>query len=190
MTTVAIAAKWRARSWSDLGAPPAAALGLAVSLSYGAVLATRWQPLATTIFALAWLTLPAWAAARAVVRPVLALAFGYAATMLGVCGVQTATGVRASLPAGSGHPSFGEHPVTVIAGFPWQGVEGTGPSPLAMDRVPFDMGVDALLVNLTACTFVAWLLLPNVAAGGLGIAGACAAVAGIAGGWQLVLLFD
>jgi hypothetical protein len=164
---------------------------LALVLSHGVVLATRFQLRLPLILSLVWVALPVWGASRAIARPALALAFGYAVTMLGVCVMQTATGVR---QLGSGHPAFGEHPVTVRAGFPWQGVEGTGPAPMAMDRMPFDMGVDALLVNLTACSLVFWLLLrrvhPNVVAGGLGIAGACAAVAGVFGGWQLVLMFD
>ena len=59
----------------------------------------------------------------------------------------------------NGHPPFGGHPVTAYAGFPWAGVEGCPPHAWAMEKVPFDMGVDALLVNFACWSAAAFVLM-------------------------------
>jgi len=193
MTSLSIAAKWRERSQLDEGtsAQQVRAVTFAVVLSYGCVLAARASSVGPALGTLLWLAMPWWAAPSKVARFTCALAFGYAAMMLGVCAWQT------SLPppmGASGPVPFGEHPVTVRAGFPWPGVEGCTVWSLAKDRVPFDMGVDAMLVNLTVCTAVIWWLMRRarheVLAGLVAAAGGVAAICGLAGTLQLVVMFD
>ena len=84
--------------------------------------------------------------------------------------------------------------MTRRAGWPWPGVEGARSNSLGCDRVPFDMGVAALLVNLAFWAGLAWSWLRRCAPAKLGElvvpAALAAAVAGIFGGWQLVPMFD
>lgn len=193
MTTLPIAAKWRERSRHQDGASAShvRAVTIAVLLSYGLVLASRANTVLPIGGSLLWSALPWWAPSTKVARLPIALGFGYAAMMLGICAWQTPLPPPLSI---AGSYPFGEHPVTVVAGFPWPGVEGCRPWPLARDCVPFDMGVDAMLVNLTVFTVViGWLLRrvrPEVFAGLLVAAAAVATACGLAGGYLLGVMFD
>jgi hypothetical protein len=193
MTAVSVGAKWRAQTRRDEGtrAQQVRAVGLAFLLSYGIVLATRVHVIVPFYLCWLWALLPWLAKSAKVARTTVTLAAAYGCTMLGVCFAQT------RLPWPNGvlrHPPFGEHPVTVYAGFPWQGVEGCWPHPLAHDCIPFDMGVDALLVNLTVFALMFHLLLRRVpavpVAGFVVLAAAFACILSLVGGWQLVTMFD
>ena len=85
------------------------------------------------------------------------------------------------------------HPVLEVAGFPWIGVEGNGFG-MGVGRIPFTMGIDALLVNLTlwAAVFAFWLRRASAerVAGLATPATLLALVGGLVGGWRLVALFD
>lgn len=123
-------------------------------------------------------------------RATLVLALAYAATMFGVFVVRVpVTPARAV----SSHPPFGQHPVCELAGFPWPGVEGNGHG-LAVERIPFAMGIDALLVNVTVWAVLFGILLWRANAtrvrDWLGPAAVFACVGGLCGGWHLGVLFD
>jgi hypothetical protein len=179
----------------------ALAVALAVSLSAGAAAAAWCTSLAPCALAPLWLLLPVLlrgdAAMRAprTVRAAVALAGGWALACAGLLLVRVDAPwdvVMRTTP--SSHPPFGEHPVTRRAGWPWPGVEGACSNSLGCDRVPFAMGVDALLVNLGLWSGLAWLLLRQRAPDRLVAlvvpAALAAAVAGLVGGWQLVPMFD
>lgn len=164
----------------------------ALVLSVGALLATLqsviWPVLLAPIWLLVAFLLPRCTPQAA--RAVAAVAFGYALTMLSVVVVC----VRGpAVMTGQAHPAFGEHPVLWTAGLPWPGVEGTDHG-LGCDRIPFTMGVDALLVD-----FAFWALLVAFAARRLPakrLAALCApaclaaAACGLLGACRLVALFD
>ncbi|MCA8965390.1 MAG: hypothetical protein KDC48_10910 [Planctomycetes bacterium] len=128
MTSLSIARKWRDRTAREAGSPATQVLGIAltIALALGVVLGTRasigW-PLWTCWV---WLLLPWWARGHRFARWHVAVALGFGATMLGVWLWQTDLAAPVYVPH---HPAFGEHPVTVLAGFPWQGVEGVRPWP-------------------------------------------------------------
>lgn len=168
---------------------------VAVALGPGAFLASRasilW-PLATCVLwplAGRWLQ-PAMRGHRHGACAFACSALASAATWLGVwLGMEP----QATSWHGPDHPAFGEHPVAFRTGWPWRGVEGNGHG-AAMEAIPFDMGVDALLVN-----FGVFALVPAVvfwrASGARcvdwAVVGAwLAAFGAVFGGWQLVVLFD
>ncbi|MCC7065165.1 MAG: hypothetical protein IT456_20320, partial [Planctomycetes bacterium] len=83
-------------------------------------------------------------------------AIAWTATMLGVLlGGQPGPDAATAIVQ---HPPTNEHSVLECTGFPWRGIEGSGQG-LGHDYVPFDMGVDALLVNFVCLVAVAWLAL-------------------------------
>lgn len=100
-------------------------------------------------------------------------------------------------PRGGGnssrHPAFGKHTVLVLVGAPWPGIEGNG-NGAAADRIPFAMGIDAMLVNFGAFALLFGLWLRRAQreqlANLLPLAALAAAVFGLAGGWRLIVLFD
>jgi hypothetical protein len=143
-----------------------------------------WQWLA-----IGWLGARLRAAPTAAVRWVVVMAWAYAAVMAGVLVGLPDAPDRAVYQ----HPAFGEHPVLVRAGLPWPGIEGNGQG-LACDRIPFTMGIDALLVNTAFWLAVfAWLhrrTTAQRAAQMLWPATAVATVAGLVGAWRLIALFD
>ncbi len=150
------------------------------------------------LWAAAWAWLPlAWFGLRVLrtgraggVRAATAIAVAHAATLLGVAVVRIPV---AATDAVTVHPGFAEHPVRWLAGFPWTGVEGNGYG-LAMDCVPFTMGVDAMLANFGFWLAVAWTWLRRLDEQRLGSlcwrSAVAAWVAGLAGGWRLLVLFD
>jgi hypothetical protein len=179
----------------------ALAVALAALLSAGAALAAWRTTLAPCALAPLWLLLPVLlcgdAAMRAprTVRAAVALALGWALVCVGLLLVRLDAPwdvVSATTPRS--HPLFGEHPVTRRAGWPWPGVEGARSNSLGCDRVPFALGVDALLGNLAFWAGLAWLLLRRRAPDRFGAlvvpAALAAAVAGLVGGWPLVPMFD
>lgn len=179
----------------------ALALALAALLSAGAALAAWRTTLAPCALAPLWPLLPvllrgdAAVGAPRTVRAAVALALGWALVGAGLLLVRLDAPldvVSQSTP--SSHPPFGEHPVTRRAGWPWPGVEGACSNSLGCDRVPFAMGVDALLANLAFWSGLAWAWLRRRAPAELGAlvvpVALAAAVAGIFGGWQLVPMFD
>lgn len=179
----------------------ALAAALAALLSAGAAVAAWRTTLAPCALAPLWLLLPVLlrgdAAMRAprTVRAAVALALGWALVGVGLLLVRLdAPWDVVSQTTPSSHPPFGEHPVTRRAGWPWPGVEGARSNSLGCDRVPFDMGVDALLGNLAFWAGLAWCWLRRRAPAQLGALVAptalAAAVAGVFGGWQLVPMFD
>jgi hypothetical protein len=176
------------------------ALALSVLMPVcGAALLTRsvivpWY--ARPLWLIAYLALrgtpPTPPAARAkTLHAVASAATAWTATMLGV--------LLAGQPgpdAGKSfvqHPASGQHFVLERTGFPWRGIEGSGYG-LGHDYVPFDMGVDALLVNFTCLFAVAWLTLRLVPRAQLAplarVACLVALVANASGMWHLVALFD
>jgi hypothetical protein len=161
-------------------------------LSYGFVLSTYANLIFVLYLSWLWALVPLWAKSPSVQRAAIVLAAAYGGMMLGISGWQQILPEPIYWPAE--HPAFGEHPVTVLAGFPWAGVEGCRPHPLAQDRVPLWMGVDAMLVNMTAFAGLFWLLLRRARAellpGLLVALSAFAAVMGMIGAWQLVTMFD
>ena len=126
---------------------------------------------------------------RSSLRVVVVMAWAYAAVMAG-CLMALPTGENSAVYA---HPPFGEHLVLVRAGFPWAGIEGNG-SGHACDRIPFSMGIDALLVNTAFWLLLfAWLhrrTTAQRAAELLWPAVGTATVAGVVGSWWLAVLFD
>ncbi len=193
MTTLTTSQKWRNRALHDAGSRAVQTRGLVftITLAFGALLATRVHLILPFWTCWVWLLLPWWARGQMFARLHVAVALGLGATMLGVWLWQTDLAPPLYVPH---HPAFGEHPVTVLAGFPWQGVEGVRPMPLAQDRIPFDMGVDALFVNMTAFTALFhWLLRrcqPSSARGLLVFAAGFATVCTLGGVWQLITMFD
>lgn len=189
MSTIAIAPRAAAPSTrSGLALAPLAAL-----MSYGALLATWLSAFVPLLMALPWWGLGVFARRRlqgeVALRTVVALANAYAATLVGMLLVRLPND-----PGGMRGPyAFGEHPVLQRAGFPWPGVEGNGLG-MAVERIPFAMGVDALLVNLTAFALLfAWLSRRSSAAASRArVLPACvfAAVASALGGVQLLAWFD
>lgn len=124
-------------------------------------------------------------------RAVAIAAIAWTATMLGVLlGGQPTP--EAATPVVQ-HPPSGEHRVLECTGFPWRGIEGSGQG-LGHDYVPFDMGVDALLVNFVCLYAVAWLALRVIAPARLvpisRVACLLAMIANATGMWHLVALFD
>lgn len=187
------------RSWWPLCAEERAAgrsafaLTVALVLSVGALLATLqsviWPVLLAPVWLLVAFLLPRCTPQAA--RAVAAVAGGYALTMLSVA-VVCVRGPAQSTGQG-GQPAFGEHPVLWNAGLPWPGVEGTDHG-LGWDRIPFAMGVDALLVD-----FAFWVLLVAFCVRRLQakrLAALCApacwaaAACGLLGACWLVALFD
>lgn len=168
-------------------------LVLGLVCSYGAALGTRASVLLIFLTVPGWLLLSLltalWAQHTARFQVALALAFG--CTLLGVWLVQHGVPL---VRYPNGHPPFGEHPVTMLAGFPWAGVEGTAPYWYAMEAIPLDMGVDALLVNLTAFLLPLWLAMkrvpPRVMRWVLPVACLFAAFATLYASPHLVILFD
>lgn len=177
----------------------AVAVALAVALSAGAALGAWRTALAPCLLAPAWLLLPLLLRRRPLdcraARIVVALALGWALVCAGLLVVRLDAPLdplaRTTPPS---HPPFGEHPVTRRAGWPWPGVEGQSDNSLAADRVPFAMGVDALLANLAFWSALAGLWLarrpPARVAALVAPAAIAAAAAGLFGGWQLVTMFD
>lgn len=164
--------------------------------SYGAMAATSGNVVVTFLLALPWFGARwflLWLGRRAGLVPlrtfvVLALAQG--AAMLGVAIVQ----ISHAVPGGvHGHAAFGEHAVRVTAGFPWPGVEGNGYGG-AMERIPFLMGIDALLVNVTVFAVLFAFLLRRASVARLAelapVAALFAGVGALCGGWSLIVLFD
>lgn len=131
---------------------------------------------------------PATSAVR--LRLTRALAFAWTATMLGVLVGFAGPDVGHAVVA---HPAFGGHPVLVHAGLPWPGIEGNGMG-LAHDRIPFAMGIDALLVDFAFWLGLAWFALRGRTAQHLATlartAMLTALAANLVGGWHLVALFD
>ena len=189
---------------SRCGAPTgraALAVALAALLSVGAALAAWRTSLAPCALAPLWLLLPVLLRRDAVgrapqaARAAVALALGWALVCVGLLLVRLdAPWDVVSQTTPSSHPPFGEHVVTRCAGWPWPGVEGARSNSMGCDRVPFAMGVDALLANLAFWTGLAWLWLrrrqPAQVAALVGPAALAAAIAGVFGGWQLVPMFD
>lgn len=172
-------------------------LGLVVLLTFGAIASlavhVSWVPLG----AIGWAAV-AWPGSRwlrrvelSAARIVVVMAFAWAATMAGVmlCNFAGPDGPMAE----RAHPAFGEHAVRVLAGAPWAGIEGHGFGG-AMERIPFTMGIDAMLCNFASWSVVAWLLLRRATlaqlVGWLPVGSIAALVAGLGGGWRLVVLFD
>ena len=184
----------RSRRLVALPAAPSVVLqwGLVFGLSYGFVLSTYVNIWFVYFLFWLWVLVPLVVKSPASQRIAVVLAAAYGCMMFGVCQCQQALPEPRSWPAV--HPAFGEHPVTVLAGFPWAGVEGCRPHPLAQNRVPLSMGVDAMLVNLTAFASVLWLLLRRVRAeelpGLLIAASTFAALMGMVGAWHLAYMFD
>ena len=145
-------------------------------------------PMAWQWLAIGWFGSRAKVPSRSL-RAVVVMAWAYAAVMAGGL-MALPTGANQPVHA---HPTFGEHPVLVHAGFPWPGIEGNGQG-LAGDRIPFLMGIDALLVNTAFWLLVfAWLhrrTTPQRAAELLWPAVVAATVAGLVGSWRLIVLFD
>ncbi len=192
-----VAQRWREEAASAEGTPENQVRGLIFScaLGFGLLLITHVQLVMLVPASLVWLGLPIWAKATRFARLHVALAFAFSLTMLGVCMHQTILPKHTYWSVPIPYPvPFGEHPVTILAGFPWQGVEGCWPYAWARDRIPFDMGVDALLANMLVFAALLLVLLRRAkatsAAGLTGPAGAIAAMCGFAGGWQLMLMFD
>lgn len=169
------------------------ALTAALVLSVGALLATWqsviWPALLAPVWLLVTFLLPRCTPQAA--RAVAAVAYGYALTMLSV--FLFCLRGQALSSGQAGHRAFGEHPVLWNAGLPWPGVEGTDHG-LGCDRIPFTMGVDALLVDLAF-----WVLLvvavtrrlqPKRLAALCATACWAAAVCGFLGACRLVPLFD
>jgi hypothetical protein len=180
-----------------LAASPAAPTGvlqrgLVFGLSYGFVLSTYVHLGFVYFLFWLWVLVPLVVKSPAAQRIAVVLVAAYGCMMFGVSAWQQDLPEPRSWP--HPHPAFGEHPVTVLAGFPWAGVEGCRPHPLAQGRVPLFMGVDAMLVNLTAFASVLWLLLRRVRAeelpGLLIAASAFAALMGMVGAWHLAYMFD
>lgn len=193
MTTLTIGQKWRNRTASAQGLPVAQARGIRITILLGLVTLLSTWALAIWPWwcCWTWLLLPFWARGASCARLHVSVALGVGCALFGVLLVQfpveTVVWPRS-------HPPFGEHPVTVLAGFPWPGVEGCRPPPLAHDRIPFDMGVDALLVNAAAFTALFAGLLrrckPHSISGLLLPASAFAFLGAMVGGWELVTMFD
>ncbi|MBL9078848.1 MAG: hypothetical protein JNL08_15185 [Planctomycetes bacterium] len=168
-------------------------VGAAALLCHGTLAATWCTVLAPWATALAWPALGLLArrtAALGGLRAAVALAQAYGATLLAVLLVRFEP---ASAGSERAHAAFGEHEVLQRAGLPWPGVEGHGRGG-GVERIPFTMGVDALLVDATlfALLFV-WLQRRTPAAAlraRLLPACAFAALAGLLGGGRLVVLFD
>lgn len=176
---------------------PTLALASAAALTFGAIAAESVHAI------LPWYATPLWlvpflasggppmpTAARRT-HATAALAAGWSATMLGVL-FGAAPGPGAGI-ATHHQPAFGLHPVVEETGFPWRGIEGNG-NGLAHDRIPFAMGVDALLVNFALWLAIAWLLLalvPRRHHRDLARVTTLAALLPTAcGTWHLVELFD
>jgi len=124
-------------------------VGLVVALTFGAIASLMLHIIWLLPVAVGWFVLAGVARFvrnnTAVCRVAMAGALAWAATMSGL--------VLVNLPGPGGvprhgHPAFGDHPVMVLAGAPWPGVEGSG-NGWAHERIPFFMGIDALLVNFT-----------------------------------------
>ena len=110
---------------------PSVGAASAVVLPYAALASTMhhvaWQLVAVA----AWFVLAfrggrcraVWRAAAAT-RWFAAAAIAYAAVMAAVF-CDSARNVAAPQPS-EGHPVFGEHPVRIVAGWPWAGIEGSG----------------------------------------------------------------
>lgn len=171
----------------------ALALTVALVLSVGVLLATWQSVIWPVLLAPVWLlvTFLLSRCSPPSARAVAVLAHGYALTMLSVFLFCLRGPALSSGQAG--HRAFGEHPVLWNAGLPWPGVEGTDHG-LGCDRIPFTMGVDALLVDLAF-----WVLLVAAVTRRLQprrlsalCATACwaAAVCGFLGACRLVPLFD
>ena len=88
---------------------------------------------------------------------------------------------------------YDPYPVTAYAGFPWTGVEGD-PGGRSSSQVPFDMGIDALLVNFAFWSAVAFLLMRLASRSALSVlivlVGLATPDAVYAGVVQLGILFD
>ncbi|MCC7397602.1 MAG: hypothetical protein IT455_11115 [Planctomycetes bacterium] len=163
-------------------------------LTLGSLLATGQSAIVPLCTAPIWIaaalacrrTTPT-AAARQ--RLATALMMAWSATLLSLWVAWPGPDVGRAVHA---HPDFGQHPVLALAGLPWPGVEGNGLGH-AHDRIPFVMGVDALLVDFALWTTIAWLALRRrtlAALPGFAPAATVAAFASVVGGWRLVLLFD
>lgn len=160
---------------------------------HGALAATWLSVLVPFLTALPWYLLGVIASraanGAASLRAIVALALAHGATLLGVVLVRF-SGEQGAM---RGPHAFGEHPVLQRAGFPWPGVEGNGLG-MAVERIPFAMGVDALLANATVFALLfLWLQRrSDVAALRARVRPACAfaAVASLIGGVELVALFD
>ncbi len=175
---------------------PALAVSLTSLLTMGGILSLSTCAIAP------WFATPLWLAAFVTclgqpprtnpgpLRLATALAFAWTATMLGVLVGFAGPDVG---HAGVAHPAFGEHPVLVHAGLPWPGIEGNGMG-LAHDRIPFAMGIDALLVDFGFWLGLAWHALRGRTAQHLATLARTAMVTALAanlfGGWHLVTLFD
>jgi hypothetical protein len=161
-------------------------------LAYGLVLSTYLDLYYLRCFFWLWVWVPVWVKWPPAQRAATVLAAAYACMMFGVYQCQQVLPEPRYWP--EEHPAFGEHPVTVLAGFPWAGVEGCRSHPLAHDRVPLLMGVDAMLVNMTAFVGLFWLLLLRARAEWLRdllfVASALASLMGMVGAWELVRMFD
>lgn len=172
-------------------------VGIVALLTFGAIASLWVDVLWLWLSSFGWLVV-AWLGPRsaAVDRPALAwlalvATFGWAATMAGVAAFAIdGPGLHAGERA---HAAFGEHAVRVLAGAPWPGIEGHGGGG-AHERLSFGMGIDAMLVNFGFWALVAAALLRRADArrvAELFSVGSCAAaLAGLAGGWRLVVLFD
>lgn len=131
-------------------------------------------------------------------RRVTIVAAAWGCTMLGVW-ISTGPG-RDLLAVDGGHQGAviveqpgDPYPILVAAGFPWRGFEGNGNGE-AFDRVPWELGADAWLVNLAAFLTMFWLLAHGVRhqADRRFAQWVCAfaAICSFGGGWRIVWLFD
>lgn len=172
-------------------------LGLVALLTLGAIgslaASVVWLPLASFGWGLVAWSGPRWLrrCELAAARIVVVATIGWAATMAGVL-LWNQAGPDL-LVAERAHAAYGEHHVRVLAGAPWAGIEGHGGGG-AMDRIPFTMGIDAMLCNFASWALLAWLWLRRANRAQLGdwlpVGAIAALLAGLGGGWRLVVLFD
>lgn len=186
-----------ARTVRSSSAATVGLLGLVVVLTLGAIASLAVHVGWLALAALGWAAV-VWLGSRwlrhvelPVARTVVVMAFAWAATMAGVmlCNFAGPAGPMAE----RAHAAFGEHAVRVLAGAPWAGIEGHGGGG-AMERIPFTMGIDAMLCNFASWALLAWLCLrratPAQLVAWLPIGAIAALLAGLGGGWRLVVLFD
>lgn len=186
-----------ARTVRSSSAATVGLLGLVALLTLGAIgslaVSVVWLPLASFAWGLVAWRGPRWLGRveLAAARIVVVATIGWAATMAGVL-LWNQAGPDL-LVAERAHAAYGEHHVRVLAGAPWAGIEGHGRGG-AMDRIPFAMGIDAMLCNFATWSLLAWLLLrratPAQLVAWLPVGAIAALLAGLGGGWRLVQLFD
>ncbi len=206
-TTGAISRRWQLTQSIAAGGTGHGLVWLVIALTFGAIGSLTVSVALPLVMSLGWFVVafrgPRMLIGADLVAQRLAVvgACAWAATMFGVLAVTIAgpgVGALALALPGVGaniasHPAFGEHMVLTQVGFPWAGIEGNGLGHAA-DRIPFAMGIDALLVNFTlfALLFAVWLRrapreqLVHL----LSPAAVAAAVCGLAGSWRLLVLFD